>query len=66
MTDSDIIDALGGPAALAKLFGLSVAAVSYWKTRGISWEYRPRIAALAQERQVELPPDFLLTKRKAA
>jgi hypothetical protein len=65
MTDSQIIEALGGTVALAELFGLKPSSVSVWKTRGIAWEYRPRVWKLALERDVEVPADFLTQRRTA-
>jgi hypothetical protein len=66
MTDSEIIDALGGTNSVAGRFGLTAAAVSLWRTRGISWEYRPHIWKLALEQGLDVPADFLTAKKAAA
>jgi len=61
MAHSDIIDKLGGTGALAATLGIKDSAVSMWRSedRGIPWRWRPRIAQLAKQRKVELPPTFL-------
>jgi DNA-binding transcriptional regulator YdaS (Cro superfamily) len=35
MTDSELIDALGGPSAVAKLLEVTPQAVSQWREKGI-------------------------------
>lgn len=35
MTDSDIIDALGGPSEVARLFDIKQPSVSQWRRDGI-------------------------------
>lgn len=35
MTDSELIDALGGPSAVAKLLEVTPQAVSQWRDKGI-------------------------------
>lgn len=66
MTDSEIIDALGGTTALAKEFGLKPSTVSVWKQRGIAWEYRPKVWKMATEKELDVPEDFLVTRRANA
>lgn len=53
-----LIDDLGGNAALAKELKRTPNAISNWRTRGIPWKVRPVIARLAAERGVGLPADF--------
>lgn len=68
MTHAEFIDALGGTGAVAKECGVSDAAVSFWKVResGVSWRFRPLLAELAKEREIELPEGFLGERRNAA
>lgn len=65
MTDSEIIDALGGTSAVAKAFGLDPATVSVWRERGIAWRWRGKIADMMRERDAEIPDDFLVHRRIA-
>lgn len=60
MTDAELIEALGDTGAVAKQLGLSQQQVSNWKRRGISWRYRPTIAALARRRKLAVPSDFVV------
>jgi hypothetical protein len=66
MTHAEIIDGLGGTVVVANHFGLTAAAVSFWKSRGIAWEYRPAIAELAKDKALELPADFFTPKKRKA
>jgi DNA-binding transcriptional regulator YdaS (Cro superfamily) len=45
MTDSEIIDALGGTAAVARMVRTSGASVSEWRQRGIPTLRRLQLAA---------------------
>lgn len=64
---SDLIDRLGGPTAVAELVStqkrlerpLTSQAVSMWRTRGIPWSYRPAIAKEATARGLPVPDGFL-------
>jgi hypothetical protein len=53
-----LIDDLGGNAALAKALGLTPNAISNWRKRGIPWKVRPTVARMAAEKAVELPVNF--------
>lgn len=53
-----LIDDLGGNAALAKALGLTPNAISNWRKRGIPWKVRPTVARMAAEKAVALPPNF--------
>lgn len=53
-----LIDDLGGNAALAKALNRSPNAISNWRKRGIPWKVRPTVARLAAEKAVALPTDF--------
>jgi hypothetical protein len=66
MTDSEIIDRLGGTAAVARYFKKSYPAISIWRQRGITWQFRPRVAELARDRGINLPADFLTERRGLA
>ncbi len=54
----DIIEALGGPKALAEVLATSPNAVFNWRKRGIPWHQRHVIARIAAERGVPLPETF--------
>ena len=57
---SDLIDALGGPSSVAAdLGGMLPQRVANWKTRGIPWRIRPRLAKLAEQRGIKVPDGFL-------
>ena len=58
MTHSIIIKQLGDTALLARYIGEAPSTVSNWKSRGIPWRWRPRIAAIAKERGIPMPDDF--------
>lgn len=45
MTDSQIIDLLGGPASVAKRLGISSPAVCLWRKAGIPRDKRMFLAA---------------------
>lgn len=59
MTHADLIDQLGGSRVVADEFGLDQSTVSCWKTREVSWRFRPKVAALAKRKRVTLPEGFL-------
>ena len=59
MTDGQIVDALGGPSALAKRFGLQRNSVCNWKTRGIPRWWRKMVAEHARRVKIALPGDFM-------
>lgn len=55
-----LIEALGGVTKLAAEIGAKQRSlVSNWLLRGISFQYRPSIAALAEKKGVKLPKNFL-------
>ncbi len=60
MTDSDLIDALGGLTAVAHLLKIKTPSVSGWK-KGIPENRRIRLAVIAEDRGIatrkELFPD---------
>ena len=59
MNDAQLIEALGGPAAVARLLGIRVPSVSGWKK--ILTERKIRLAVIAEDRGLstrkELFPD---------
>ena len=59
MNDAQLIEALGGPAAVARLLGIRVPSVSGWKK--IPTETKIRLAVIAEDRGLstrkELFPD---------
>ncbi len=58
MQDAELIKAVTAQA-VASWFGLTEQAVSNWKRRGIPLGKRVRFMALAAERGVAVPDDFL-------
>ncbi len=60
MNDAQLIEALGGPAAVARLLGIRVPSVSGWKK--IPTERKIRLAVIAEDRGLstrkELFPDI--------
>jgi hypothetical protein len=55
-----IIEALGGPTKLARRLGITVSQTLKWAARGaIAQEWRPAIAELAEEQDVNLPTGFI-------
>lgn len=52
----DVIDALGGPSALADMLDVTQQAVSMWKVRGeipAGWHYRLHVEALRRGHQID-------------
>ena len=62
MTDAEIIDALGGSAAVATLLGVPQSTVSNWKLRGISWPMRVIIREFAVRKRIKVPLNLLKEK----
>lgn len=58
MTDSQIIETLG-VEHLSVIVGQTPSSVRNWKTRGIPWRWRVKVAELAKRRRLVLPGDFL-------
>lgn len=50
MTDSQIIDLLGGPAAISRKLGISSPAVCLWRKAGIPKDKRMFLAAEIEEK----------------
>lgn len=46
MTDSELIDALGGTGAVARIFGITPASVAGWRGKGIPHARRQVLAVL--------------------
>lgn len=59
MTDSEIIDALGGPAEVADILCVSRQLIHNYKRRGIPWLSRFAFALIADRKKVKLPDSFL-------
>lgn len=59
MTDNQLIEALGGPAAVARLLGIRTPSVSGWKQ--IPTDRKIRLAVIAEDKGIstrkELFPD---------
>ncbi len=60
-----LLDLLGGPTAVAKLIEqrldvqCSRHSVSMWRRRGVPKDYRPCLAARAEEVNIKVPPKFI-------
>jgi hypothetical protein len=50
MTDSQIIDLLGGPAAISRKLGISSPAVCLWRKTGIPADKRMRLAVEIEQK----------------
>lgn len=59
----EIIEALGGPTAVANALGVTLKRVGNWGARGVPWEFRWEVSELAKKKQVKLPADFLKAPR---
>jgi len=57
----ELIDALGGVKVVSEQLQASPGAVANWRLTGrqIPWHWRPTIAAIATEKGVAIPSDFL-------
>jgi hypothetical protein len=53
MNDSDLIDALGGTVALARICGLAKSSVSGWRQNGIPRPWRKYFAEIRPDLFVE-------------
>lgn len=56
---TQMIDRMGGTAAVAAALGQTQSTISNWRRRGIPWRVRPRLARLAVRRGIKLPVNFL-------
>lgn len=63
MTDSEIIDKLGGTTKVADALGIDPRVVSNWRTRNISGVGRYKISELAKRRHIIIPADFMRVAR---
>ena len=54
-TDSQIIDDLGGPTALSKVFGIAQPSVSEWREKGIPTSRKQTLAMLFPD---QVPADW--------
>ena len=57
---SSLIERLGGASQVAKELGLKPNVVGNWAERGVAWKWRPALAALANQRGIPVPDDFLM------
>lgn len=65
-TADQVIDSLGGPAGLSRMFGVGENTVSQWRKRGLPPEtYTAMIAAL-QKRGFDAPPALWRMRRARA
>lgn len=59
LTDSAVIERLGGIAVVARALGKTDHAVKKWTQRGIPWKYRPQVKKLAAEQRKTVPANFI-------
>lgn len=59
MSDTQIIEALGGTTKVARALGCDWRVITAWKKRGISAAGKYRIRDLARRRRFSLPGDFM-------
>ena len=62
MTDSEVIDVLGGTLKVARDCGASKSMVSNWRKRGVAWRYRGRLAENAAYLKIAIPSSFVTDK----
>jgi hypothetical protein len=65
-THAKLIDELGGFRALAEKLDVTPNLVWNWQERGISWQWRAQVAAVAKKARVAVPADFLTPARSRA
>lgn len=58
LSDSEVIDLLGGTGSVAALCGVGPSAVSNWREDGIPAARRYQIASELMRREKEVPADF--------
>lgn len=63
MNDAQVIEALGGHAAVAEKLGVSRDTARHFAKRVIPWRYRDKIKKLARGKKIALPADFLEVQR---
>lgn len=56
LTDNEVIDALGGTVAVAKLLGVKSSAVSNWRTRGFPGHVEARIWHECRQARINYVP----------
>jgi len=61
-----LIEELGGFTALARVLDIPANVVWNWQGRGISWAWRPQVAAVAKRARVAVPGDFLSPAKRSA
>jgi hypothetical protein len=61
-----LIQSLGGYIELSKTLDLPPNLVWNWQERGISWQWRAQVAAVAKKARVAVPADFLTPARSRA
>ena len=59
MTEPDFITQLGGAKYVGDRVGAKETTVCMWRHNGVAWRRRTAVAALAKEKGVKLPDDFL-------
>lgn len=63
--EQNLIDDLGGQGVVAEALNLRPNRVGNWRKRGIPWQWRPAVKALAEKRKVKVPADFLSPREQA-
>lgn len=61
-----IISELGGCGKLAQTLDVPPNVTWNWQERGISWQWRAQVAAVAKKARVAVPADFLTPARSRA
>ena len=58
LTAEGVIDALGGPYAVGRLFGVDGRVVWNWKTRGLPADTYVALSMLLKKRGIDAPPSL--------
>lgn len=64
LTDREVLEKIGDETLIAS--AVPAHCVKSWKYRGIPWKERGKVARLAAEKRIKLPPKFLEHRPSAA
>jgi len=56
---SKLIAKLGGTTHVGNLFGFTAQRIQNWRHNGIPWKYRFAFKRLCEEKEINVPKDFM-------